>query len=172
MRKKMSFDVRVGASRCIVGDQGVIATRRFQPHDVVFEVLGPIVEQRTKWSFQVGPNEHIDPFDGETPTFGYYLNHSCDPNVYVKVQSSQGKKRLFIYARRSIAAGEDVAVDYATMEYELTVTGLPCRCGAANCRGALLGFKDLPAGDRSRYIAEGMIPEHLLVQEKNSTLRE
>ncbi|CAA9232723.1 MAG: hypothetical protein AVDCRST_MAG41-1072 [uncultured Corynebacteriales bacterium] len=57
----------------------------------------------------------------------YFFNHSCDPN-------STG-----LVARRDIAAGEEVTMDYAIEiaddDYELA----PCRCGTALCRGRVTG---------------------------------
>jgi len=58
-----------------------------------------------------------------------YINHSCDPNVYVY---SVNKER-FVLAMRDIAAGEELVFDYAINE----VNGdwLECLCGSPNCRG-------------------------------------
>jgi len=58
-----------------------------------------------------------------------YINHSCDPNVYIY---AVGGNR-FVLAMHTIAAGEELAFDYAIN----IVNGdwLDCRCGAANCRG-------------------------------------
>ncbi|MFN8522125.1 MAG: SET domain-containing protein-lysine N-methyltransferase [Chloroflexota bacterium] len=54
------------------------------------------------------------------------INHSCDPNAWVT--------GLDLHARRPIAAGEEITMDYATMYAEPLVT-FECRCGANICRG-------------------------------------
>src|SRR4051812_32295058 len=70
-----------------------------------------------------------------------FINHSCDPNCDAVVDDM----RIWIEAVRDIAAGEELAYDYA---YELEERhtpapkrGYPCRCGAANCRGTILAKK-------------------------------
>ena len=46
-----------------------------------------------------------------------FINHSCAPNTL-----------------RDIARGEELTVDYGESQHE---GRLPCRCGAARCRGAI-----------------------------------
>jgi SET domain-containing protein len=63
-------------------------------------------------------------------TVAHYGNHSCDPNL-----SFDGP--WLLRARRAIAAGEELTVDYATCSGPgLT---LDCSCGAATCRGRVVG---------------------------------
>ena len=50
-----------------------------------------------------------------------FLNHSCEPNVGIQGQ-------IVFVAMRSIAAGEELTLDYATIERP--AEPLPCRCGA------------------------------------------
>ena len=58
-----------------------------------------------------------------------YINHSCDPNCFVYSANHE----RFVLAKRDLAAGEEILIDYAFNavdgdEWE-------CRCGAPNCRG-------------------------------------
>ena len=53
------------------------------------------------------------------------LNHSCEPNLR--------PEGLHLAARRDIAAGEALTVDYQTLTDVLTET-FSCHCGARNCR--------------------------------------
>ncbi len=58
-----------------------------------------------------------------------YINHSCDPNVYIYTLD----KDRFVLAMRDIAAGEELVFDYA-----INVVGgdwLDCLCGSTQCRG-------------------------------------
>ncbi len=55
-----------------------------------------------------------------------YVNHSCQPNSYVIVSG----KRIFIYALREIAPGEEITTDYL---YELYSDQKTCRCRTATC---------------------------------------
>ena len=58
-------------------------------------------------------------------------NHSCDPTLW-----HTGAFELS--ARRDIAAGEEVTVDYATQTAEPDFV-LDCRCGSVSCRGSVTG---------------------------------
>lgn len=57
-----------------------------------------------------------------------YINHSCDPNTFMRCT----KDRAEFYARRDIARGEELTVDYIDSHHN---GRLPCRCGAKGCRG-------------------------------------
>ena len=67
-----------------------------------------------------------------------FLNHSCDGNC----EAITERKRIFIEARRSIKAGEELLYDY---QYERTEDHTDedekfyaCRCGSPKCRGSIL----------------------------------
>ncbi len=57
-----------------------------------------------------------------------YINHSCDPNTYLRVM----KDRVEFYALRRIRKGEELTADYGETHHD---GKLPCRCGANNCKG-------------------------------------
>ncbi|MBL7730043.1 MAG: SET domain-containing protein-lysine N-methyltransferase [Chitinophagaceae bacterium] len=57
-----------------------------------------------------------------------FINHSCDPNVFMR----RAYRQVEYYARRPIKKGEELTCDYGETHHEGT---LPCRCGAKNCRG-------------------------------------
>lgn len=41
-----------------------------------------------------------------------FINHSCDPNCYTKIITAEGHKRITIFSKRGIAAGEELFYDY------------------------------------------------------------
>ena len=64
------------------------------------------------------------------------INHSCDPNCEAVIE----KGKIWIYARRNIQPGVELAYDY---KYEQT--GDPedaklyvCKCGSPKCRGSIM----------------------------------
>ena len=77
------------------------------------------------------------------------VNHGCDPNAWLC--------GLDLVARREIAAGEEVRVDYA-MFYNDAMPAFACDCGAADCRGTIRGtdhrapFVERYAGHVSDYV--------------------
>ncbi len=63
----------------------------------------------------------------------YYLNHSCDPNLWIT-------DAIKMTARRDIAVGEEVTMDYATHFDDPSWTMKnACNCGSLNCRGTITG---------------------------------
>jgi uncharacterized protein len=87
--------------------------------------------------FQVDAETMIDGLSGGNDT--RLINHSCDPNCRTVLRGG----RIFVEARRDIARGEELFIDYG-----LRASGgatdadrerLACRCGAASCRGTMLG---------------------------------
>ncbi|CAF3288105.1 unnamed protein product [Rotaria socialis] len=52
------------------------------------------------------------------------INHSCDPNVWIN--------GLGCIARRNIASGEELTINYST--FMTTIPDFPCWCGTAICR--------------------------------------
>ena len=57
-----------------------------------------------------------------------HINHSCDPNTYVRTRNS----RRLVIALRDIRAGDEITYDYCINSGGDTVW--TCRCGAARCR--------------------------------------
>jgi hypothetical protein len=59
-----------------------------------------------------------------------YLNHSCNPNCEV----DEIKGRVWIFAIRNIAAGEELLWDYNLYDDD---DPAPCYCGSPKCRGTM-----------------------------------
>lgn len=75
-----------------------------------------------------------------------YINHSCDPNAEF-VETDDNK--LFVYAKRDLAAGEEIFFDYS-LQYDGPHTQevkdmYKCMCGAATCRGTMIDLNYKPA---------------------------
>ena len=84
--------------------------------------------------------------DGKTVIDGHglgaYLNHSCDPNCEV----DEIKRRVWIFAIRDIAAGEELTYEYNL--YDSEDEEGDCHCGALQCRGTM--FSDLELTRRAK----------------------
>lgn len=132
---------------------GLSARRDLPRGEKLFEVTGYFYPERTRTTFQVRPNRHIEPTQ-----FGAYLNHSCQPNAGVR---SNQLGHYDIVALRDIQAGEEITADYAMFEYETgPMSRVGCLCGAAACRRKITGYKDLPAAQKKAY--QGFIADYLL----------
>lgn len=80
---------------------------------------------------------------GIDPT--YFMNHSCDPNVWLKDE-------VTLIARRDIKPHEELTIDYALMETDEDFeASWKCACGSPLCRKRYTG-KDWRIGElRERY---------------------
>ncbi len=61
------------------------------------------------------------------------INHSCDSNLWMLDE-------VTLVARRDIARGEELTLDYALTTAEPTWTlDRPCQCGSVRCRHTITG---------------------------------
>ena len=130
--------------------KAVHATRPIEPGQVILSGWGPEVPVRTRHSFQVGLDTHIE-IDSPIEL----INHSCEPNCGVFLR--RGVESLEIHALRRIEPGEELTTDYATFEADIENMPGSCLCGSTACRGAITGYSGLPPGRRrafGRYIAD------------------
>ncbi len=67
-----------------------------------------------------------------------WINHSCAPNC----ETDERDDRIFVYALRSIRAGDELFYDYKIVPAERRTKKLEkefaCRCGTAQCRGTMI----------------------------------
>jgi len=119
--------------------KGVVANRRFSIDDVVHELSFIGFRPRlgaTESAIQIWGEFFID-CDGDL--VDDYINHSCNPNVMIRLSSYD------FVAIRNILEGEEITYNYLTTEYDLAVEGLDfdCMCERENCFGRIKGFKYL-----------------------------
>ena len=117
-----------------IGDLGVFTLEPVQAGQVVREF---------KLERELTPESPLRPDRGERPEHGplidgrfylvgspdRYLNHSCDPNVYLRF----GANRIDVVAVRDIEAGCELTLDY--LINNPGGDSWPCHCGAPRCRG-------------------------------------
>jgi len=76
---------------------------------------------------------------------GYFINHSCDPNAWMK-------DAFTIIAMRNIKIGEELTADYAIWEAdENYISKWECSCGSINCRKRITGKDWLMPKLQKRY---------------------
>jgi len=89
-----------------------------------------ILEKPNRFTLQVGENQHIT-FKQD---YLKYLNHSCNPNIYIDLD----KKELI--AIKDIKAGEELSFFYPSTEWEME-EAFDCNCKAEKCLGKIKGAK-------------------------------
>ena len=102
------------------------------------------------------------------------MNHSCSPNCYnPNVYRIHDTLCFLGIAERNIYAGDEVTCDYALFDYECDGHGIPqCGCKSENCRGKMMGFKNLSLCEKLRIMhqCEDEIVDQFLRENKNITL--
>jgi hypothetical protein len=124
----------------LIHGRGLFAIGEFRPGEIVCVKGGHIFTRATLAEIapELGPAEiqiaddlFIGPRDAdEREGAMIFSNHSCDPNIGVQGQ-------IVFVALREIAAGEELTHDWATTDDD--EYSMPCRCGAATCRGVITG---------------------------------
>jgi len=117
------------------------AKHNFQAGDIVMHGFGRIVNHQTsRFSMQIGLNKHCLP----TKWTGRYLNHSCEPNCFVRTRPD-GFPDLI--ALRDIKKGEEITYEYFMSEFVWSPCAqekrISCRCGAKKCFKKILSFSQL-----------------------------
>ena len=96
--------------------------------ELAFRVLGPDGQPLTAYETSHDEDLHLILAPGQPIHYG---NHSCDPTLW-------HADAYTLVARRDLAAGEELTVDYATQTAESDFR-MRCHCGAQTCRGLVTG---------------------------------
>lgn len=130
------YDVEVRPST--IDGQGVFALEPIVSKRKIGEIRGESItvdEARIRATrserimiVELSPRKAIDFSRSADPM--RYTNHSCQPNAQLVIANG----RVEFFSLRAIAAGDEITVDYGETHH---AGQLPCRCGAAGCRGAL-----------------------------------
>jgi len=115
----------------------VVATDHYTKNELVCvgkpRDIAPI---RDMYSLQIDEQNHVY-LDEPAQLF----SHSCDPNLYLADNDFGGYS---FYAARDIQAKEILAFHYGMSEAESVAVSV-CHCGAKNCSGKSIGFKEAPS---------------------------
>ena len=129
----------------------LVATRIIPRNELIISVYYRPAESQTSHTFQVDDNKHV------TGPIVEYINHSCDPNCGLVVDTECGVLRII--SRKDIDIGETLTIDYCAFENSIKHMPDSCLCGSKHCRGTVTGFSDLSMEDRERY--KPFIPDYI-----------
>jgi SET domain-containing protein len=96
----------------------------------VIEYTGEIISEAEanrrggKYLFELNDKKTIDG-KGRINT-ARYINHSCKPNCYPELNSSES--RVFIFAKKNIKAGEEITYDYGKAYFDNFIEPQGCKC--------------------------------------------
>jgi hypothetical protein len=121
---------------------GVYAKKNFRQDEIIFKIKEKIIlDHPTQFSIQIGINRHIELNHSinlfNHPEFYWrYLNHSCKPNCFCKIED------MTFRAKKNINPGEHLTFNYLTTEYDMAVP-FKCNCHSESCMKWIKGFKYL-----------------------------
>ncbi|CAI8590000.1 unnamed protein product [Vicia faba] len=138
---------RLCFQRSKIHDWGLVALEPIEAEDFVIEYIGELIRPRisdirelqyekmgigSSYLFRIDDGHVVDAT--KKGGIARFINHSCEPNCYTKVISFEGQKKIFIYAKRHINAGEEITYNY---KFPLEEKKIPCNCGSKKCRRSL-----------------------------------
>lgn len=120
-----------------INGRGIFAAVPLPARRKIGEVSGRLVrlpQARTRvereariYLVELGPRLALDCSEGNDFR---YLNHSCEPNCYLRVI----RNTVEVYARTALAKGCELTVDYGETPHK---GGMRCSCQSARCRHRL-----------------------------------
>ncbi len=156
-KKKRCWSVRNSP----IHGRGVFATRTIRKGARIIEYRGKRISEEVAndqpvrdpenphhtFLFQLSDGAIIDA--GTRGNSARWINHSCQPNSE-SIEYDDGT--LFIHARRTIRAGEEICYDYrismAGRSSKRDRLDYACACKSPRCRGTLLLIPEAAAQDR------------------------
>lgn len=140
---------------------GTFTTIDIPSQSVIMEITGDIF---TKEKASQLPNfENFlqishDLFQGPSGTVDDTINHSCDPNSYLKIVGN----RVLLTSLYVIKAGKEITFDYSTSSTDdPSDWQMNCLCGSNICRRIISGFQHLSIDIQEEYKKKNIIPMFL-----------
>ena len=137
------YDARVEIRPSLIQGGGIFAQEPIQAGETV-AIVGGTVMTEDEFRAYIATNPHYNATQIEErlhlvdliqapETIEGSINHSCDSNLWLQDE-------VTIVARRAIASGEELTLDYAltTVEPDWQLDR-PCRCGTTVCRHIIRG---------------------------------
>lgn len=130
---------------------GLVVMEAAEPGDLIIEYVGELVRASVanirEWKyereyrgdgiassylFRLDPIMVIDA--SHQGNLARFINHSCDPNCVAKTISLNGSKRIVMYAKKNLRAGEEITYDYKFPTEKDPEKKVKCLCGSSYCR--------------------------------------
>ncbi|MGM5488847.1 MAG: SET domain-containing protein [Nanobdellota archaeon] len=144
--------MKIAINKSGIEGHGLFANQDINKGDCIGTVEGPLVPD-TQQSYDTYGEDHLHPISLThaivNQSLTRYTNHSCEPNAGLK-------DGLSLVAMRDITKGEEITIDYDTLEYEWE---MDCNCQSTGCRKKLRGYKFLSPALKKRY--KGFIAPYL-----------
>jgi len=107
---------------------GLFAVQPIAKGTRIIEYTGPLIpneevdQRRGRYFFGVNSKWTID--GSPRSNVARYINHSCKPNAEAIISG----RRVWIWSRKNIQPGEEIAYDYGKEYFEDIIKPMGCRC--------------------------------------------
>lgn len=121
---------------------GLYATHRIRRGERIGRVYGDVIhgDYGSEYAIDLGDHRLLEP----AAPFRY-MNHNCSPNCELvnstRDHAAPDEYEVYVYARRPIAKGAELTIDYAWA----ADAAIRCGCQSENCRGWIVSEEELPA---------------------------
>jgi len=141
----------VAVKKSRISGKGVFSSKNFREGEVILEMDDSyVVSDPSRLTKEQHEFELDYLADGKIVIMQVpekYMNHSCDPNSYMKTVNGIRK----VFAMRDIQKGEEIVGDYSINGHNEGT--FKCRCGSKNCRLVYQGnFFKLPKALQKKYL--------------------
>ncbi len=130
-----------------IGGLGVFAKKDFKKGELLLKTVPGTILHKKNFKHMTPFSERWNYYDKDNYYFmsdpEFYINHSCDPNVFLK--------DFLLYAMKPIKKGEEIRYDYSLEGID--EWKMECKCGEKRCRKLVDGrFSKLPKDLQREYI--------------------
>lgn len=146
--RRRPFDERLEVRKSKIHGYGLFATEPMAEGQMIVEYQGQVIAQdaadaREKQYEEMGIGScYMFRLDDRTiidatrvGNLARFINHSCDPKAYARVVVVDGnEKKIVIFAKRAIEAGDEVTYDY---KFPIEDEAIRCDCSSPNCIGRM-----------------------------------
>src|SRR5258708_29394693 len=142
--------------------KGLFSTKDFGINEILFKFDGEKISAESAFKLpnndrllQVGSQLYLD----LGTHYSVFINHLCSPNCMIKISVNMA----FLLSTRQIKSGDEITFDYSLTSTEtLDTWSMRCDCHRFYCRKIISGFSTIPAGQKMKLIADGMVPDYVI----------
>lgn len=120
---------------------GLFAVQPIAKGTRIIEYTGPLIpneevdQRRGRYFFGVNSKWTID--GSPRSNVARYINHSCKPNAEAIISG----RRVWIWSRKNIQPGEEIAYDYGREYFEDIIKPMGCRCEKCGSKSKTRGLR-------------------------------
>ncbi|GAB9473117.1 Histone-lysine n-methyltransferase [Globisporangium polare] len=146
--RRRPFDERLEVRKSKIHGYGLFTKEKMAEGQMIVEYQGQMIAQSVAdererfyeekgigscYMFRLDDKTIIDAT--RVGNLARFINHSCDPKAFARVVTVEGnEKKIVIFAKRAIDAGDEVTYDY---KFPIEDEAIRCDCSAPNCIGRM-----------------------------------